>query len=567
MPVPFSGDILNAAPVVPSLAGELNTQARSEPSVGQVASAYISDIYQGNGSLQQDLSRNDFNNALDTQNSITPDEWKNSPNYRDGLVYFPGMTDKSAEILAQSHDDTKAREYVMGKASGFQTAAGFGAALGTGIFEPKNIASGVAAGILTEGLGEFVPAFKRVLAIGGELGRYKALAARGATEGALAVALTEPSNRESAKIMQKDYTMADTLLNFTMSTVLSGAGAALHAKYKDYKIAKNEKFATPSEVPEIKAKEFDATLNQMAEGRQVDIEHIQELEKGQVAIKAQNDLPKIEEKIVNTQAETGIRPVTERPEFRSWFGESKVIDENGVPQVVYHGTAADIHQFSPEHIESTKIDGIEGFYFAKNPDEASAYAQRFNQAGGNVMPVYAQIERPAPSLNEFKLDKSNKYDGFIDDKTVVVKKPEQIKSIFNRGAFDKNDPRLHDVQTLEQLQVKKGQAEVNSIADANKEPIVRNLNDTAKPDNSTAYDLKETAKINDFLGEYGKQDDAAALEQSLSFMQEDIQSMKEEGLLTGEQLAALDRLKEIDGEIDMHDNILKSAYLCLTRGQ
>jgi hypothetical protein len=583
--LPLSGDMLNAAPVVPTLAGEMNTLGRSEPSTGQVASAYISDVFQGNGSLQQDIQRADFNNSLDTENAISPDEWKLSDNYRPGLNYYPGMTDKAAAILAQSEDDRKNREFVMGRASGWQTAAGFGAALGAGIFEPKNLASGAVAGMLTEGLGEVVPAFKRVIAIGGEIGKYKALAIRGATEGALATALTEPSNRESAKIMQSDYTMADSLLNFTLSTALGGA---LHAGIAKFKDVRAEGIKTPSEVPEVKVKEFDSALGQMAEGRRVDVEHVQEIDKGQAALRAQNDLPKINENIATVQAETGIRPVTESPEFKNWFGESKVVDENGAPQVVYHGTAGNFEAFSKERIGDLHSGYSIGYHFTNSPEEAHIYAKNaaINNEGANIIPSYVSTENPLVldskdmgasmfiDTNKAEIVEKltkGKHDGLIvrsagGSENIVVFKPEQIKSVFNRGAFDKNDPRLHDMQTLEQMQVKKGQAEADAKLTADSQPVINAATDSAKPDNSTAYSPKDINEVHDYLDQFAHEEDQAALEKSLQFMQEDIQAMKEEGLLSGEQLSMLDKLNEIDGDININESVLRSAFLCLTRG-
>lgn len=62
---------------------------------------------------------------------------------------------------------------------------------------------------------------------------------------------------------------------------------------------------------------------------------------------------------------------------------SKVVDENGEPRVVYHGTNASFGEFRAS-------DGMygRGVYLAKDPDYASGFA---DQEGGNVMPVFAVI--------------------------------------------------------------------------------------------------------------------------------------------------------------------------------
>jgi len=83
---------------------------------------------------------------------------------------------------------------------------------------------------------------------------------------------------------------------------------------------------------------------------------------------------------------------TNTPAFREWFGDSKVVDEQGEPLVVYHGTAADITEF--DSMESRDI----GFHFGDQ--EAANYIlerERYNKAPNaplNAMPVYLSIKNP-----------------------------------------------------------------------------------------------------------------------------------------------------------------------------
>ena len=42
-------------------------------------------------------------------------------------------------------------------------------------------------------------------------------------------------------------------------------------------------------------------------------------------------------------ADSEFQPITKTPAFRNWFGDSKVVDENGEPLVVYHGSPIDRH--------------------------------------------------------------------------------------------------------------------------------------------------------------------------------------------------------------------------------
>lgn len=70
------------------------------------------------------------------------------------------------------------------------------------------------------------------------------------------------------------------------------------------------------------------------------------------------------------------RAQTETAEFKRWFGDSKVVDGDGRPLVVYHGTANDIEQFDPLLLGgNTKAKSAKSaFFFASSPTVASGYA-------------------------------------------------------------------------------------------------------------------------------------------------------------------------------------------------
>lgn len=107
------------------------------------------------------------------------------------------------------------------------------------------------------------------------------------------------------------------------------------------------------------------------------------------------------------------------PEFRQWFGGSKVVNESGEPLVVYHGTRRDI----PGNFKTPS-------WFTTSPKAASRYAR--SEAGSNVMPVHLSIKNPAdvsftdmihaPSGLREKLEKQG-YDGM----RVVVKANPLLK--------------------------------------------------------------------------------------------------------------------------------------------
>lgn len=89
-------------------------------------------------------------------------------------------------------------------------------------------------------------------------------------------------------------------------------------------------------------------------------------------------------------------PQTETTEFRKWFADSKVVDADGEPMVVYHGTNRDISEFKPSAAgdKTGNPNAPLGYFFSPDATEASRYARDWGTAGGNVMPVYLAINNP-----------------------------------------------------------------------------------------------------------------------------------------------------------------------------
>jgi hypothetical protein len=81
---------------------------------------------------------------------------------------------------------------------------------------------------------------------------------------------------------------------------------------------------------------------------------------------------------------------TESPYFKKWFGDSKVVDEQGKPLVVYHGTGADIEAFDPDRTGKGNDQLGSGFYFTSDEDTAKGYAGE----KGNLTPSYLSIQKP-----------------------------------------------------------------------------------------------------------------------------------------------------------------------------
>lgn len=104
-------------------------------------------------------------------------------------------------------------------------------------------------------------------------------------------------------------------------------------------------------------------------------------------------------------AETG-KLNTESEAFKRWFGKSKVVNPDGSPRVMYHGTKQDIDEFKSQfQLNKEKYPlhgrhatyGLGGIYFTPNPDYANMYAKtdfRKKKQQANVIPVYLRMENP-----------------------------------------------------------------------------------------------------------------------------------------------------------------------------
>lgn len=182
------------------------------------------------------------------------------------------------------------------------------------------------------------------------------------------------------------------------------------------------------------------------------------------AYEAKGGKPRVVPKV---EAKAEPAGVTATPAFKKWFGESKVIDADGNPMVVYHGTRGDITNFAPEKgAELSPFSmGNKGLYFTKSISLAEAYARsrdgKRDTEGGNIMPVYLRIERPMVIEKGADFDeamssaylsaeriaelKAQGYDGIMNHsaKEFVAFDPEQIKSATgNGGEFDGSNPDI-----------------------------------------------------------------------------------------------------------------------------
>jgi hypothetical protein len=182
-------------------------------------------------------------------------------------------------------------------------------------------------------------------------------------------------------------------------------------------------------------------------------------------------------------------PPTDSEAFKQWFGDSKVVDENGNPLVVYHGTIhAGFLEFNMDERRSERA-----FFFSDNVDVASEFTlfgfdgdlslEEFDdwpsesRPRPSVYPTYLSLQNPLivdmngeawsnrvddiieQAYDEKKdgvIFKNFKESKFTESKlplstTYAVFSPTQIKSVNNRGTWDAGNPNILYQEAVEKI--------------------------------------------------------------------------------------------------------------------
>jgi len=158
-------------------------------------------------------------------------------------------------------------------------------------------------------------------------------------------------------------------------------------------------------------------------------------------------------------------PQTDTKAFRDWFGESKVVDAEGRPLVVYHGTTASdkilqggfkkgwVHLTDSKEVADSyqewdrggSADTIALYVKAENPAYYDAKGQKYTDIGNKVFRATWDAEKAGHDALIIKNIRDN-FDSSVPTEphtTVVAFEPTQIKSATgNRGTFDPANPDI-----------------------------------------------------------------------------------------------------------------------------
>ena len=171
----------------------------------------------------------------------------------------------------------------------------------------------------------------------------------------------------------------------------------------------------------------------------------------------------------------------ESPEFKKWFGDSKVVDEEGKPLKMYHGTSSEFSIFDPQQGGKNFGQKEPYVFLTSSREDGDLYARNSARKGGTprTLSLFVKLENPyvieensdsagihtlfenRRGLKQEVVEALNspEYDGVLvrdtgsrlygeDDKLrvetiAIVKHPEQIKSATgNRGTYDPKNPDI-----------------------------------------------------------------------------------------------------------------------------
>ncbi len=277
----------------------------------------------------------------------------------------------------------------------------------------------------------------------------------------------------------------------------------------------------------------------------------------------------------NSSVKPKIKNATYSQQFKRWFGDwennpkkaSKVVNADGTPKIMYHGSGADFTVFDKKKAKYSGMFG-RGFYFTDSKSHAGTYGKLYevyldvknpvddktkvtNQQLRNFLEAVAEdedysienygtydIDEIIPKINQdslftvlrdvsstaigdmveatelFNKVNGTNYDGIFSDTEYVVFKPNQIKSATdNIGTFDKgnDDIRFSLSKPVEETNdlIKKNDVEKSSNDDIIKETERGNENGRDRQKrvtNGFDSERRNDDKTNETLRNAGRKD-------------------------------------------------------------
>lgn len=302
-----------------------------------------------------------------------------------------GFTQKALDIVMERKREELVRKKQMDDATGFVATGGkFAAGMVAQVLDPVNIAA------------SFVPVIGPtkyaawIAAQTSAAGRAGVRAVVGAVEGLAGAAIVEPAIYQAMTREQADYTMADSLINVGLGTVLGGGlhmgmGAASDAfKRTGSKTLQQPQGtmakAVDSADPATRDAMLKTSLQMEAQGYKLDVTSV-------------------------AAADTNLNAVT------------KAMKQEQSPKVYYHGTTKSFSMFDPSKAGARGANFGDAVYVTSDPSVASGYS--VNLTGSKE---YTKLISERDRLSTERNLAAVKYGKGSDEHLELQKKVDKVNS-------------------------------------------------------------------------------------------------------------------------------------------
>jgi predicted nucleotidyltransferase len=201
------------------------------------------------------------------------------------------------------------------------------------------------------------------------------------------------------------------------------------------------------------------------------------------------------------------------PEFKRWFGNSKVVDKHGNPLVVYHGTNQSISAFSKKRlgISTQSQSSKKAYFFTDNTEVAHAYAEK---AGRTIRAGISDYEKKVKELQK-KVERLEKHAQSTGNWTPYEKAVEEYEN-YDIGTSREDDitgqnilpvflkienPLVYDFKGLSAFNNETSNLIDMAIKSGNDGLILKNVNDPEPV--STHYIVFKSNQIKSAIGNVG----------------------------------------------------------------
>jgi len=222
------------------------------------------------------------------------------------------------------------------------------------------------------------------------------------------------------EIIDEDGTYIDR--SKTKVTEKDGLKATYYGVYR--KDGAFKAWKTKAEIEKIKTGKGGLDLKQEYYGKQAKVEPTEKMKQRVLGLEVKDKTqPSLFKKPAVEAPKAAYGDQTKTSAFKKWFGDSKVVDENGEPLVVYHGTdVSDIKEFRLDKlgINTAAASARMGFFFTNNPRAAGlypVYPKRALLEWGGFIPRKGQTTKDIEATNiASRYNKiADKFDGLLEE--------------------------------------------------------------------------------------------------------------------------------------------------------